>query len=166
MRICFRWAGVSLLTAGILMIFQGCATNPEAARAAEERAQNVDQILTQASDYAQAKRCLGPNQYRSIRVLDDQHILFEGRKDQMWVNTLPIRCPGLRRNSTLVIERATGFGSLCKMDSISVYEWFDGPWYSRMPWRWSNSPRCGLGEFQPITPAQLQSLEKAIKSSG
>lgn len=151
-----------LCLSGVLFI-SGCATTPEAQQAQEDKTLEIEKILTQSSEYGEAERCLSPNQYRHVRILDDQHILFEGRRDQQWINTLPMRCPGLRRNSTLVIERFSTLSSLCKLDSVGVYDRFDNPWYRRWPWQWTSGPRCGLGEFQPVSKEQVQALENAIK---
>lgn len=142
----------------------GCATSPEAEQRAVTKQARIEAILTEPSDFVETQRCLSSSRFRHIRILDDQHIVFEGRRDEMWVNVLPIRCPGLRRDSVLRIERLSGL-NLCKLDSFAVHDWFDLPWYRRRPWRWSGGTMCGLGEFQPVTPLQAEQLESTIDAA-
>ena len=49
------------------------------------------------------RRCLGDMDYRHFRALDEKHILFEGRRDRLWVNTLRTRCSDLRFGDVLVV---------------------------------------------------------------
>ena len=149
-----------------LVVSVGCASSQQAQEEAQAKADRVEAILTQAPDdgeYAAAERCLSAHQYRSIRILDDRHIVFEGRRGQHWLNTLPMRCPGLRPGSTVATETRTNINSLCKLDSIAVYDWMDIGWHRRWPWPWGSGPKCALGEFQPITDLQLEAIKAALR---
>ena len=151
------------LIAAFLFVLAGCATTQEEQQRQEEKAAAVEAILTEASEFSEAQRCLRPNDFRSIRILDDQHIVFEGRHGKMWLNTLPMRCPGLRRGSVLGIERLSGISSFCRMDSFAIYDWVDWPWYRRWPWDWAGGPRCALGDFQPVNEIQVKALKETLK---
>jgi hypothetical protein len=54
------------------------------------------------------------------------------------------------------------------MDSFEVADWFDWPWYRRWPWHWGGGwgvgMRCTLGEFQPVTRAQVDAIEDVLAS--
>ena len=149
----------------VLVAAGGCASTKQTQQGPAEKQARVEAILTQTSetaDYMESERCLNANQYRHIQILDNQHIVFEGRRGQYWLNRLPMRCPGLRRGSTIAIERATTISSLCRLDSIAVYDWLGSPWYRRWPLPWGSGPKCALGEFQPITELQLGAIKTAL----
>jgi len=153
-----------LAAIAVCAMLWGCATSPEVQQRQQTKAERIEAILTEPSDFKEAERCLSSSQFRDIHILDDQHIVFEGRRDQLWLNTLTMRCPSLRRDSVLRIERLSGL-KLCRLDSFSVHDWFEWPWYRRWPWRWASGPKCALGDFQPVTQNQVDQLEAAIKAA-
>ena len=54
---------------------------------------------------------------------------------------------------------------MCEMDRFHVADWFDWPWYSRWPWdwgTWTTGQMCMLGEFQPVTKAQVDEIEARL----
>lgn len=158
-----RWAA-GVLLASWLALQAGCASAPAEQAQAQTKAERVEAILTEAAaadDYVAAERCLQSRRYRRIEILDDRHIVFEGRRDEHWLNVLPARCPGLRRGSSVVIERVSG--SLCNLDSIAPYDWLGSPWYRRWPWPWGSGPKCALGEFQPVSALQLEAIKAALR---
>ncbi len=144
------------------LFLSGCAATPAQQQREADKSQAIEAILTEASEFSETERCLGPNEFRDVRILDDQHILFTGRRGKMWLNTLPMRCPDLRRNSVLRVERLSVLSSLCHLDSFEVHDWFDSPWYRR--WPWATGARCSLGAFQPVNEVQVQALQDAIKA--
>ncbi|MDH5456845.1 MAG: DUF6491 family protein [Gammaproteobacteria bacterium] len=155
-------------TAAVLCV--GCAVSPEAEnrRAAVEA--DIADILSMQLDPAELgepKRCLSDSDYRNFRALDDRRILFEGRRGKLWINTLRTRCPDLRYGDILVVRTFSG-RRLCDADSFEVADWFDWPWYRRWPWRWGGSwgvgMHCTLGQFQPVTEAQVQAIEEVLES--
>lgn len=163
-----RW---SLIAVIITALFYGsCAVSPEA----EERRRLIDEeigfILAEPLDeavYGKTKRCLSDTDYRNIRILDDRRILFEGRRDRQWLNTLRMRCPDLRHHSVIVVRTTISPRRMCDMDTFYVSDWFDWPWYRRWPWYWGwgwgASAMCSLGEFQPVTESQVALIEEAIR---
>jgi hypothetical protein len=63
---------------------------------------DIEAILAHPVDpavYGETERCLGDNEYRSYRVLGDRRMLFEGRGDKLWINTLRSSCPDRRRDA-------------------------------------------------------------------
>ena len=157
-----RFAAAFLVTALALLI-SGCASTPEAEERARETEEDIATILSaplDAEEYGETKRCLGPSQYRDIRILDHQRIVFYGARGKLWLNTLRMRCPELRRNSTLRIKTVSSIGRICDLDSFEVRDWFGAPWYRP----WGGGMRCALGTFQPVTEAQVDAIRAAIKS--
>ncbi len=127
------------------------------------------EILSQPLDveqYGETKRCLRDADYRSFRALDERHILFEGRRGEYWVNTLRQRCPDLRHGDILVVRQFSG-SRMCDADRFSAEDWFTWPWYRRWPWRWGSAwhtgMTCALGEFQPVTEAQVAEIRAVLR---
>ena len=163
-----KYAVYALL--GASLFFVGCATSPaeESRRQAIEA--DIEEILSAPLDpaeYGETKRCLADREYQNFRALDDRRILFEGRGDKLWLNTLRMRCPDLRFGDALRV-RSFSWARICEMDSFQVVDWFDWPWYRRWPWHWRSDwgmgAVCTLGKFQPITEAQLGEIEAVLKS--
>jgi hypothetical protein len=82
-------------------------------------------------------------------VLDDQTILFYMRGDRAYRNYLPRKCPGLEREDRFMYE--TRGGRLCSIDTITVLE----QWGARL----ERGQTCGLGEFHPLSPEEIEDLE-------
>lgn len=152
------------------LLVAGCATAPdyEARRQAVEA--DIDEILSvqlDPAEFGEPKRCLSDNDYRSFRPLGDRHLLFEGRRDKLWVNALRGRCHDLRRGDILIVKSFSGT-RMCDMDSFQVADWFDWPWYRRLPWHWGGSwttgARCSLGKFQPVVAGQVEEIEALLES--
>lgn len=155
-------AGWVLLAA----LLGGCASGgPEAEeRRAEAEARDqakqeaLEDILnTPLSSEAytgEEERCLSTFTYRSVEVLDDQHVLFKGSGDQMWLNKLRSRCVGLRPDETLRFEIRNN--RVCDLDSFQSLDRFG---FLRA------SATCTLGKFTPVTPEQVEAIEVAFKES-
>ncbi len=164
-----RITKLALILACIALLFLvGCATSPEAESRRLAIEADIDAILSQPLDPAglpEMKRCLADNDYRHFRALDERHILFEGRSDRLWVNTLRGRCSDLRYGDVLVVRSFSGM-RLCDMDRFAVADWFDWPWYRRWPWQWGGSwhtgMSCTLGKFQPVTADQVAEIEAVL----
>lgn len=162
------------LAAAVLLIvvfaFAGCATSPEIDERRQAVEDDIAAILSEPLDpgvYGKPKHCLADQEYRDFRALDDKRILFEGRGDRLWLNTLRARCPDLRYAHVLRIRTVSG-SRICDMDTFYVGDWFDWPWYRRWPWRyssgWGTGIACSLGQFQPVTEAQVMEIEALLKS--
>ena len=158
------------LTLAAALLFVGCATTSDIEKQRQEVAADIDEILSlqlDPAEFGEEKRCLSDREYRSFRPLGDRHILFEGRRDKQWINTLRGRCPDLRRGDVLVVKSFSGT-RMCDMDSFQVADWFDWPWYRRWPWQWGDSwntgIRCSLGKFQPVLEGQVEEIEALLQS--
>ena len=150
----------------------GCAVSPEIQERRQATEAEIDAILAEPPSQAEhrtTQRCLSDPEYRTFRALDDRHILFEGRRDRLWINTLRTRCPDLSYGHVLRVRSRSLLGRICALDNFSVDDWFTWPWYRRWPWRWaspwSSGIMCTLGEFQPVTKDQVEAIEGLIESS-
>ena len=119
---------------------------------------DVEDILSadpEAEDYVDSVRCLPVRRIRSATALDDRHIVFRVSRSEQYLVQLARRCPGLRRNDTLVYE-TTGGMSVCRNDSVRGTYGF-GPGSRQL------GPRCRIPEFQRITTEQLDLLRETLK---
>lgn len=156
----------ALVLAG--MLSAACAVSPDVENRRQAIEADIAEILSlplDADEYGETKRCLSENEFRSFRALGDEFIVFEGRRDKLWINKLRVRCPELRYGDIL-ITRPIGTSRMCDADRFEVAEWFDWPWYRRWPWqwgRWRTGETCTLGKFQPITEAQVNEIEALLE---
>ena len=119
--------------------------------------QCIADILSQplaAEEYAVEERCLSTRYYDHVDVLDDQHVLFKGSGDKLWLNKLRNRCVGLRRNDVLQFRMRDS--RVCDLDTFEAVSSF--MWGIR-------SGTCSLGTFTPVTPEQVEAIEVAVKES-
>lgn len=145
------------------------APEPEAAEAPESeaaaepdesarsRAEVIDEILStplEEGEYAEAVRCLAPQAYRSVRVLDDEHVLFEGPGDRAWLNRLRNRCVGLRPHATLRFRMRDS--RLCELDTFEAVD-------TMLRGVDRVSATCSLGSFIPVTPEQVEVIRSAFE---
>ena len=88
-----------------------------------------------------SKHCVRINDIDDIVIVDSDTLIFRMRGNTVYRNDLPHRCPGLRRNDTLMYRSSVG--SLCSVDMVTVLE----------DWGFGFAPgaSCGLGMFHPIT---------------
>lgn len=156
--------GVRVLAA--LLLVTGCATSPEEEDRREAIEADILDILSLSlGEDVKPVRCLSELQYRGIRPLDEKHLLFTGKGDKQWVNILRHRCHDLRHGSVLRV-RLHSTMHICSTDRFAVDDWFEWPWYSRAPWHWgawSTGMTCTLGEFYPVTEAQLAEILAVIR---
>ena len=156
--------GVRVLAA--LLLVTGCATSPEEEDRREAiEADILDILQLSLGEDVKPLRCLSELQYRGIRPLDEKHLLFTGKGDQQWINILRHRCSDLRHGSVLRV-RSHSTMHICSTDRFAVDDWFEWPWYSRAPWRWgawSTGMTCTLGQFYPVTEAQLAEILAVIR---
>ena len=145
--------------AASFLALAGCAGSPLDEQKRKDMEADVDDILSYENDPAEVgevKRCLMESEFRSYRALGNRHLLFEGRRNLQWVNVLRGRCPGLDRNSIFVMEPNMG-GRLCDTDRFSVTDRFDSLERAR------SAPSCILGEFKPVTKAQVEEIEQRLE---
>jgi hypothetical protein len=135
----------------------GCATSPEDELKRQEMEADIDDILSQYVDpaeYGEPSNCLGEKQVRHYRGLGTRHLLIEGRQGQLWVNMLRGRCSGLDKYSVFIM-RPNVAGRLCDMDHFSVVDRIGSPAIA--------APNCVLGEFKPVTEAQVKEIEDRLE---
>ncbi len=89
-----------------------------------------------------AENCVSLQSIKKTRIVDDQTIIFYMRGGDIFVNSLPRRCPGLKRAGSY--SYATSLSRLCNTDVIRVLETF-GSAFPRP------AAACGLGFFSPST---------------
>jgi hypothetical protein len=138
----------AICVAAALLIIAGCASSPDdesRRRAMEADIQDILE-LSLAED-GKPLRCLSDLQYGGFRALGEKHLLFTGRGDKRWVNTLRTRCYDLRHGSVLRV-RSHSFSRLC-----------DAHWGS-----WSTGMTCSLGKFYPVTESQVAEIEAVLRS--
>jgi hypothetical protein len=150
---------IKKITVGIatLLVLTSCAVSPEDQQRRVDMEADIDEIMSYELDeteFGKPKRCLSEHEFRSHRALGDRHMLFEGRKDKMWVNVLRGRCPNLDDDSMLIVKPAMG-GRFCDMDRFEVLDRFAG----------STGMTCVLGEFKPVAvaKAQVDEIEKRLE---
>jgi hypothetical protein len=100
--------------------------------------------------------CLIVSQIDGTEAVDDQTIIFRMRGNRVYRNTLPRACPGLLRENRIAYE--TRSSQLCSIDMITVLEDFGvglRPGFT-----------CRLGEFVPMSPADVEELEYRKKNGG
>ena len=158
---------VTVVVAAALLV--GCANSA----VEQERRQFVDERVTEilapadGMPMAETKRCLSNIEFRSFEALDSKHILFEGSRDRLWINTLRARCPDLRHSSVLRVREFSG-QRMCDGDLFSAGDLFTWPWYRRWPWYWGpgwGGTNCALGSFQAVTKEQVSDIRAAIRAA-
>ncbi len=156
-----RAAGVVLVLAALA----GCAASPEAderRRAAEADIDDILSLSVDADGESLAQNCLRETSYRSYRVLGDRYLVFDGRRDEIWINKLASRCPDLDlRPGSIVAVRSFSSTRICENDTFVVSDWFDFP--SATGTGLGSGIRCRLGPFVPVSADQLAEIKAALE---
>ena len=137
-------------------LLAGCATQPETAQQEEEQPLTVEEILASApkpEDYSDPVTCLNRYAYEEVDVINQELLLFYGRRGKVWLNRLRNACIGLRRRDTLAFDMRDN--RLCDLDTFSSVDAFGGPLER-------TSARCSLGKFEPVSPEQAQLLKEGL----
>jgi hypothetical protein len=93
--------------------------------------------------------CIQVTRIDKTEAIDDQNIIFYMRGRQVFRNHLPRACPGLERENRIAYR--TNAGRLCSIDTITVLEqWGVG---------FREAFTCRLGEFVPLSPAEVEELD-------
>lgn len=148
-----------------LLLLASCATTPESALAESQKQAveaDIDDILgyaVDATEVGEPRRCLPDSAYSSYRALGERHLLFEGKRGKQWINVLRSRCRDLQRGDMFIVKRTSG-AQMCDMDQFQVADPL-----STTTWRdLGMGPTCVLGEFKPVTKAQVEEIEKRLDS--
>ncbi len=143
----------SLLTAA------GCATSPEDEARRKEMEADIDEILAFELDPAEVgepRNCLSENEFRRYRALGNRHLLFEGQRGKLWVNVLRGRCTSLDNDGVFIMKPGLS-GRLCDLDRFNVVPRFESVSGAR------SAAGCVLGEFKPVTEAQVKEIEARLE---
>jgi hypothetical protein len=98
--------------------------------------------------------CIIVSNIDQTEAIDDHTIIFEMRGRRVYRNTLPRECPGLERENRIGFETRTS--RLCSTDTITVLEDFG---FGGGVGGLRRGFTCRLGEFVPMSPADLEELE-------
>ena len=90
--------------------------------------------------------CLNLGSVERMEIVDEHHILFFMRDGSTYNNHLSRRCPGLRRNDTIMYR--TTLNQLCSIDMFTVLNNFGGGF---MP-----GATCSFGKFYPATREEAE----------
>ena len=101
------------------------------------------------------ERCINLTQIKSVEVLDNQRILFRMQAGKQFINVLPHRCSGLRKNQPFMYR--TSLSQLCDLDIITV---LDTGGFGLRP-----LGSCGLGRFKNALAADLLPIKDDLKVS-
>ena len=96
------------------------------------------------------ERCIIVSRIDQTDAIDDQNIIFRMRGKQVYRNTLPNKCPGLERENRFAYEARNA--RLCSIDTITVLE-------QRFGVGLQGGFTCRLGEFIPLSPAEIEDLD-------
>ena len=131
---------------------------PAVVTAAEESdvIPTAEEILANPLDdsaYVDDVRCLAVGRYRQVDILNDRALVFRGRGGRAWINLLPRRCPGLRRDMVLAIE--TRGSRICSRDQ-----------FRGMPRIGPEAATgfCSLGTFRPVEADNLDAIRDALRA--
>ena len=119
---------------------------------------DIDEIMeypVDATEVGETKRCLSEGNYRSYRALGERHLLFEGRRGKQWINVLRGRCRNLDRGDFYIMEPSSG-RQLCSSDQFEVADRLTSTSFGDL----GVGIKCSLGEFKPVTRAQVEEIEK------
>lgn len=125
--------------ASAIMMISGCASrqvlHPDGSASAVPGA--IENL-----NFVEEARCLPSLRYDNVDVIGDRHLVVRSG-NQVWINTLQSRCPGLKTYDAISIEQ-TATTRLCRSDTVRGV--------NRMWWQFG--PRCTLGSFKRVDPAQ------------
>lgn len=158
-----RWPAAAAVAVTVMLALGGCAATEQQAEQQAAREETLEQILSQpldAEEYGTPRRCVSSFVSRDFQPLGEQHLLFEGRGDQLWLNELRGRCPGLRHAQALAFDSRGS--QICELDRFKVADVFQWSRFQRWPWDWMDGIPCTLGKFQPVSPEQVEALRAAL----
>ena len=147
---------IGLLEAGSAGIWAGeAASEPDGVDSpVTEAIDAIEEILANPLDnsaYLETSRCLSTGHYRRVEVMNNQVLIFHGRRDEIWLNILPTRCLGLDRDMILSVEKR-GM-RLCSRDRFRGEPRFRGG---------TESMPCSLGVFQRTSPENVAAIRDAL----
>lgn len=109
----------------------------------------VGNVAAQDPDDAQAEHCVNVRTISSTEIITEDAILFRMRGNDLYLNRLPHRCPGLDRGDAFMYR--TSVGRLCDLDIITTL--------GNMGFGFTPGISCGLGMFYPVTEEEVEDLK-------
>jgi len=110
----------------------------------------VQGLAAETGANTEAKFCLPLFTIESIDIIDRQHIAFETKNGDYFLNQLPQACPTLDHRHAIMYT--TPLNSLCSLDIITVLDNIGGG-FQRLG-------SCGLGKFQPVSKEAIKLLKE------
>ena len=92
------------------------------------------------SDIPEEQTCVPLQRIESLKILDDQTILFSMTNGPNYLNKLPNKCIGMRPGKTLMYK--TSLSQLCHLDTVTVLDNVGGGLM--------RGASCGLGKFSTV----------------
>jgi hypothetical protein len=110
----------------------------------------------EASEATEPKpvHCIDLIRIQDSDIIDNRHMLFRMVNGDLYLNTLPHACPGLRKNDPYMLR--TSLNRMCDLDIITVL-YTNG-------WGFTPGASCGLGMFEKVTEEQVEMVRRAAKS--
>jgi hypothetical protein len=96
------------------------------------------------------QNCILVSSIDETDAIDDQNLIFRMRGRKVFRNHLPRKCPGLERENRIAYEARNA--RLCSIDTITVLE-------QRFGVGLQGGFTCRLGEFIPLSPAEVEDLD-------
>jgi hypothetical protein len=148
------WVGILLTALGI-----PAASAQDGEGDDDRNAASLDQANGASPDRADAatlkqapERCIPLNRVDRTEVIDDRTLIFHMRNRAMYLNHLDRECPGLKREERFMYSPTSN--RLCNIDTVTVLEnWGFGL---------TRGFTCTLGNFHPISEADLAELQRGI----
>jgi len=100
-----------------------------------------------------AEHCIRLTNIDRTEVVGDYGILFYMLDDDIYLNKLPHRCPGLGMDKAFMYRSSVG--QLCDLDIISL---LDDMGFGLRP-----GVSCGLGMFHPVSEDEAKALASGEK---
>jgi hypothetical protein len=95
------------------------------------------------------QNCVITSRIDHTEAIDDQNIIFRMRGKEVYRNTLPNTCPGLKRENRISWQTSTA--RLCNIDVITVLESYGVGFRPGFT--------CRLGQFVPLSPAEVEDMD-------
>ena len=148
-----------LLYTGCLLACVAHASEEEEASAqqisAQDAALDVADILANPltdDDYRETSNCLRVRAIDDVEILDDNLVLFHGRRRELWLNQLSRQCLGLQPD--MIVNLRSFGGTVCRLDRFQGRHHFE----PLVP----ITAECRLGTFETIDDLQAEALRTAV----
>ena len=162
---------LTLLYAGCLLAGTAHASEDEAAPTAKQASAKQEASAEQAStqdatldvaailanpltedDYRETRNCLRIRDIDDVEILDDNVVVFHGRRRELWLNQLSSQCLGLEPD--MVVNLHSFGGTICRLDRFRGRQRFQ-PLVAI-------TAECRLGTFETIDELQAEALRAAV----